>query len=142
MVKIDIKNVASQKFTHGAEFESQELAQAWLDKQLAKLPCPFGVAEHQIETTPAVYDEQGVEIVPAGVETVSSEFEIIGPTDISAQVLQAQTNVEAKATLANADWKRMRHISQKALGIPTSLSEEDYIAMEESCQVARDSIVE
>jgi diaminopimelate decarboxylase len=34
------------------------------------------------------------------------------------------------AFLANTDWKILRHIREKALGITTSMSEEDYIQLE------------
>lgn len=45
---------------------------------------------------------------------------------------------EAEAFFKEADWKRMRHISQKALGITTSLSDEEYLAMETECQACRE----
>jgi hypothetical protein len=54
---------------------------------------------------------------------------------------QEQVNAEALAFLAEQDWKRQRHISQKALGIPTSMSEDEYLAMEQACQDARNRIV-
>lgn len=100
MFKIEIKNVASQEITHGngGSHSSLQEAQDWLAKQLAKNPCPFGKPEHEAETTPAVYDEQGVEIAPAVMETVPSEFEVIGPTDITAELATEaakQTRIEA-----------------------------------------------
>lgn len=40
--------------------------------------------------------------------------------------------------LKEADWKRNRHLSQKALGITTSLSDKEYLAMESECQACRE----
>ena len=54
---------------------------------------------------------------------------------------QERVNAEALAFLAECDWKRQRHISQKALGIATSLSEAEYLALEQACQDARNRIV-
>jgi len=54
---------------------------------------------------------------------------------------QERINSEALAFLAECDWKRNRHISQKALGVPTSMSEAEYLAMEQACQDARNRIV-
>ena len=35
-----------------------------------------------------------------------------------------------KTYLAETDWKVLRHIREKALGLPTSMSDDDYLAME------------
>jgi hypothetical protein len=50
--------------------------------------------------------------------------------DISAQAAQEQTNQQALTFLASTDWKVLRHIRQKALGETTSLTEEEYLALE------------
>lgn len=42
----------------------------------------------------------------------------------------------AIAFLNSSDWKVLRHIRQKALEIPTSLSDEEYLALEEARQEA------
>ena len=46
-----------------------------------------------------------------------------------------QLNIEKerqqnKSNLASTDWKVMRHIREKALGLPTTLTEEEYIELE------------
>jgi len=43
MIKVEIKNKATEIITHGATFDTQELANAWIDSQVAKgSACPFG----------------------------------------------------------------------------------------------------
>lgn len=68
------------------------------------------------------------------------ELEALQPQVQAAQE-QAQINAQSMAFLSECDWKRQRHISQKALGIATSLSDEEYLTMEAACQAAREAIV-
>lgn len=50
-------------------------------------------------------------------------------------------NVSLKHLLDTTDWKILRHIRQKALDVPTSLTEEEYIALEEERQTAASNII-
>lgn len=60
--------------------------------------------------------------------------------------------IDAKATfnqnsihrefLNSTDWKVLRHVRQKALGVPTTLTEEEYLELEQQRQTAADSITE
>ena len=68
------------------------------------------------------------------------ELEALQP-QVQAEQSQAQINAQSMAFLSECDWKRQRHISQKALGIATSLSDEEYLTMEAACQAAREAIV-
>lgn len=68
------------------------------------------------------------------------ELEALQP-QVEAEQSQAQINAQSIAFLSECDWKRQRHISQKALGIATSLSDEEYLTMEAACQAAREAIV-
>jgi hypothetical protein len=61
--------------------------------------------------------------------------------DISAQAAQEQTNQQALTFLASTDWKVLRHIRQKALGETTSLTEEEYLALELQRSQAAASVV-
>lgn len=58
---------------------------------------------------------------------------------ISKQV--EKTNIQYKELLSSTDWKIMRHIREKALGATTTLSDEEYIALEQQRQIAADSII-
>ena len=53
---------------------------------------------------------------------------------------QLQLNQTNEKFLASTDWKVMRHIREKALGIPTSLSESAYLDLELTRQRAADDI--
>jgi len=43
---------------------------------------------------------------------------------------QEKQNVTFKKQLRDTDWQVLRHIRQKALGVPTSLSEAEYLDLE------------
>ena len=49
-------------------------------------------------------------------------------------------NKESFEFLKTTDWKVLRHIRQKALGLETSLTEEQYLELEQQRQAAADSI--
>ena len=51
--------------------------------------------------------------------------------DISSQLEQEQTNADSMVFLASTDFQVLRHIRQKALGQELSLSEEEYLALEQ-----------
>lgn len=50
-------------------------------------------------------------------------------------------NIENLRFLDSSDWKVLRHIRQKALGITTSLTEEEYLALEQQRTEAAARIV-
>lgn len=64
----------------------------------------------------------------------------------SNKVIQIDTPSPVDQSLANlefltsTDWKVLRHIRQQALGIPTSLSEEEYLELEKQRQIASEKI--
>lgn len=67
------------------------------------------------------------------VKTVSAEQSQLN--------LQAKSALEKQQFLDSTDWKVMRHIRQKALGIETTLTEEEYIALEQERQIAATTMV-
>lgn len=58
-----------------------------------------------------------------------------------AQREQEKLNAVEREFLNSTDWKIMRHIRQKALSIPTSLTEEQYLELEQQRQAAAARIV-
>ncbi len=48
-------------------------------------------------------------------------------------------NAEHREFLSNTDWKILRHIREKALGITTSLSELEYLELEQQREAAANS---
>ena len=90
MIRVDIANKVSQQITHSAKFETQELAQEWIDKQEAKdKKCPWGRPRHVIQVLRVdgnddpILDENGDEQFDDF--TVEAEY-TISFTDITAQV--------------------------------------------------------
>lgn len=63
----------------------------------------------------------------------------------SEQVLAKSTytsNSVHREFLNRTDWQVLRHLREKALGLPTSLSEQEYLELEQQRQTAADSITE
>lgn len=120
----------------------------------------WGKPEHTIELTPlqtiyheaipAVLDEEGEELEPAVeayTEVIEATFEVVPSEylveieDITEQVNLEAINQEAQAYLAETDYKVLRHIRQKALEQPTTLSEEEYLELEEMRDAASKRIL-
>ena len=62
------------------------------------------------------------------------------PDAVTNQKAVDENNRTQLSFLENTDWKVMRHIREKALGQPTTLSEDDYIALENERAVAAAAI--
>jgi uncharacterized membrane protein len=60
---------------------------------------------------------------------------------VLTQKATQQQNAEDLEFLRSTDWKVLRHIRQNALGIPTSLSAEEYQALEQQRNAAASRIV-
>jgi hypothetical protein len=54
---------------------------------------------------------------------------------------QESTNRKNLTFLSNSDWKVLRHTREKALGIPTSMTEMEYLSLEQERQIAAKGIV-
>lgn len=57
------------------------------------------------------------------------------------KVETAKQNEIYSRFLNTTDWQVMRHLRQKALGIPTTLTEEEYVALETERQNAANGII-
>ena len=144
MIQASIKK--QDQITNQASFPTMEEAQAWLSKHegMKTFGEPAQTIQQQVEISPAVIAEDGSVLQEAVTEMQevhipgSYQVEIL---DITSQLEQEAINAQSMALLAECDWKRQRHISQKALGIATSLSDEEYLTMEAACQAAREAIV-
>ena len=55
---------------------------------------------------------------------------------------QRLINAEKREFLNRTDWKVLRHIRQKALNLPTTLSDEQYLELEQTRAAAAEAIVE
>ena len=63
----------------------------------------------------------------------------IPQSEIDQQQIE-KDNIKHKEFLSSTDWMVLRHIRQKALAIPTSLTEAEYLELEEQRQTAASSV--
>jgi hypothetical protein len=61
-------------------------------------------------------------------------------TQKQAEKDKEEINIINRRFLEDTDWKILRHIRQKALDIPTSLTEEEYTSLEEARHLAASKI--
>ena len=54
---------------------------------------------------------------------------------------QIRINSEALGLLNSTDWKVIRYLGQKALAIPSNLTEEEYLQLEQQRQEERNKVV-
>jgi hypothetical protein len=60
----------------------------------------------------------------------------------AAKEAQRITNAEKRYFLENSDWKVMRHLREKALGQSTTLTDQQYLDLEQARATAAAAIVE
>lgn len=115
MINVKIINNASGLQTHGAKFDSTELANQWIDSQAAKGDrCAWGKPARSEE----IRDEEGnlLEVIEHEAEyTVVIE-------DISTQVQQEEANRAAREYLASTDWYVVRFM-ETGVEIPEEVSQ-------------------
>jgi hypothetical protein len=63
-------------------------------------------------------------------------------TSILSQREQEKLNAIEREFLNSTDWQILRHLRQKTLGVTTSLTEEQYLALEQQRQAAASRIVQ
>ena len=156
MLRVKTKRLSDNKITHSTELETQEEVDAYIlkveGKRLSNGASPFGWKERTIPSSEATPEEiaSALEVIPAvldGEEVVSPEMVRLPKTyeiiieDISAQLSQEATNAAARKFLAESDWKTLRHKDELELGIPTSMSEQEFQALLQARQAARENIV-
>jgi hypothetical protein len=154
MKKVIIKNKEGQQ-THGAEMLDP---QAWIADGVAgnwwgkperwvlhkDEPMAEGydeddvLEERTVEYFPAidaVMDDAGAivqEAIPARTHRevkLRAEY-TVEVVDITEAVALEKLSTEALRYLESTDWKVLRHIRQKALGITTSMNDEEYLEFE------------
>lgn len=86
-----------------------------------------------------VLDEVTGEMTPTG-NTLPAEY-TIEITDISEQIELQKQSEEALRFLNQSDFKVLRHLRQKALNLPLSLSEEEYLALEQQRHEASKKVI-
>ena len=92
-----------------------------------------------VPTSVAVFEITDQEAT--NIQAQTHYFDLISQTvkpvggDLAAQKTRELSNAEKREFLNSTDWKVLRHIRQKALGVPTSLTEAEYLALEQHLNV-------
>lgn len=97
---------------------------------------PNSVTIVQISDQQHLAIEQGTHYFNVNTRTVDPV-----PTEITAQKQQEVANAQEREFLNSTDWKILRHIRQKSLGIPTSLTDSEYLQLEQDRNTAAARIV-
>lgn len=146
--------MVEESYTPAAPSE-QELERAELELRVADLGDVMELVGEYLKDHVANEDES---INPeafsiAHINDPASSFwrmSIAKPTLAQLEALRADLDprkvilAESAAALkflAETDYKAIRHIGQKALGIATSMSEAEYLALEQERQAAREKVV-
>ena len=103
MFKVSITNVKQNLFWE-AKFESQELAQEWLEKQIGK---PHRLPEMEVPDLDEDGKQQFDENEKVLLKTIPAEFtsEIV---DISHEVMIEEAKSAARKLLSSTDWMVIR----------------------------------
>jgi hypothetical protein len=128
MFEVMIKDLGDIQ-TNGANFETEQLALDWIAEHVGINS--WGLPE-RLEV-----EEDGE---PTGV-ILPAEYTIT-IEDISAQKAQEIVNKEARNFLNSTDWMVMRHERQIRLQQSSSLTEEEFLALEQQRSDAAASIVD
>lgn len=81
-------------------------------------------------------NESEFKCINAGTHTFNVDSMNVQPVSplVAAKREAEQQKVSDLAYLNNTDWKVLRHIREKALGLPTSMTEEQYKQLEQKRQ--------
>lgn len=81
------------------------------------------------------------------IQAQTHYFDLVSQTvkavvgDLAAEKTKELSNAEKREFLNSTDWKVLRHIRQKALGVPTTLTEAQYLELEQQREAASAGIV-
>jgi hypothetical protein len=155
MIQVKIKDIASNKLTHGGQFDTIEEAQDWIQQTESGAINPWGIPQRQKKVSECSQEEldSALEIIPEQSESQDDEMVVIQeamavlPASYEIEITQIDRsqeiiNFNKREFLSETDYIVLRHIGQKALGIETTLSDQEYFALEAQRQQAREEIVE
>jgi len=138
MIKAEIRNLQN-RVTNYAEFSTQELAESWVEQESNNLS--FGRIDRLLNENEVISEgksiEDAEEVIPADdshpvMYRFLKEFSVEYVEIVDPSIAQ-----NAQEFLNATDWKVIRHLGQKALNIATSMTEEEYLALEAERQVKR-----
>jgi hypothetical protein len=138
MFKVNIQSLI-RDISWGAELPTLQEAEAWLSQQIGR---PNRLPQREKAVSECSQEELDSAIsIENDIATLPAQF-TSSIVDITAQKAQEAINAENKKFLADTDYKVLRHIRQKALNIQTTLTEQEYLALEQERHDAASAIVE
>lgn len=143
MKQFKVKNLNGE-VTHSGSFSTQEELDAFLAK--VELTRGFGKPERWVKANQEDISEALETREVEGMFGPETEYKLateytVEQSDITAQVEQERVNREALAYLASTDWKILRHLREKQLEVSVSLTDVEYIALEQSRADAASRII-
>jgi hypothetical protein len=85
-------------------------------------------------------DYAKIELQTHRFDIVLKEVVPVDPSVLASKTVE-QANGQEREFLNSTDWQVLRHIRQKALGIPTSLTDVEYLTLEQNRNDAASRIV-
>jgi hypothetical protein len=102
---------------------------------------PDGVNSLQITEAEKLGIDEGTHYFDLATLTVQSKAAEILQAEQAAETLRL-SNLQYRAFLDSTDWQVLRHIRQQSLGIETSLTQQEYLDLEEQRHQAALSIIQ
>jgi hypothetical protein len=85
--------------------------------------------------------EKDIQNIEAGTHEFDVSTKSIVPiSSIEPLEFKRQQSIDIKTFLRSTDWKVLRHLREKALGLETSISEEEYLELESKRHMLSKSI--
>lgn len=146
MIKVSI--LKQGVVTNEGKFDTQEHAESWVEscEQVQAFGKPAGsyslssLTTEELATEISRITEQSGLVLLEPLVTIPNQYQVV-TADVSAQAAAKQESEEALKLLKDTDYKVLRHLGQKALSLPTSLTEEEYLALEQQRQLARSKVL-
>jgi hypothetical protein len=155
MMQVKIKDIASNQLTHGGQFDTIEEAQDWIQQTESGAINPWGIPQRQKKVSECTQEEldSALEIIPEQSESQDDEMVVIQeamavlPASYEIEITQVDRsqeiiNFNKKKFLDENDYVLLRHIGQKLIGVPTTLTEQEIFDLEVQKQQAREEIIE
>lgn len=137
MLQVSIKKASTGEHLDHGNFNSEAEAMIWFQPFIDS--GVYGKSAYSYEQliseeVPAVLDEEGNELspsIPAQYETIHVPAEYtVEIEDISESLSAQKESAEALAFLSSTDYKILKHLREKTLGLTPTLSDEELEELE------------
>ena len=152
MYKVNVVNNINGK-TFGTTFETEQEANDWINSVMSNKYtehlCPWGNLDRWLDETDGSHintREVEIDIDENEEPVMKTQYFFVQDfnvevVDITEQHNQQLVNEQSLKFLSETDYRVLRHVGQKALGLETSMTEQEYLDLEQARQEARESIV-